>query len=87
MFDFSVYDGGSVCLLTPHSDAAQQWVAENVEGDRIRFDESPVCVERRYIEDICVGILFDELTIEKDGLSMRRTLDNQLILEQTHRQD
>ena len=67
--DFEVYDDISVCLLTPNNEQAWEWVNEHVP-EYTSFGGS-ICVERRYIEDICIGILEDSLTIEKDGKNMR----------------
>jgi hypothetical protein len=63
MKDFSLVDHGSVWLLTPFSDAAHDWVDDNLPEEAMRFGLS-IAVEPRYVRNIAVGIIEDQLTIE-----------------------
>lgn len=63
--DFAVYDGGSVVLIKPVSAAAITWANEHVQSEC--FFASSVPVERRFVYDLCRGILADGLSIAKDG--------------------
>ena len=56
----AVYDGGgSIVLVRPLTDAAREWIEENVEADAQRLGES-LAVERRYARAILLA-LRDEL--------------------------
>lgn len=61
--DFTVQNHGSIFLLTPHTDAAEEWIAEHLPEDRMSAGPS-VVVEHRYIEDIVAGIQSDGLTVD-----------------------
>lgn len=64
--DFRVSDHGTIILLFPRSDAAREWIAENVQADHMTWgniDWNGVVIERRYFPDICNGISNDNLTI------------------------
>ena len=61
--DFSVtYDGSSLYLLEPRSEAAQDWTDEHLPDDAMTFGPA-IVVEHRYIEDIVSGIQADGLTV------------------------
>ena len=68
-YDFSVGGSDSVYLLTPQTDAAAVWAADYISADRSYLGNS-IAVEYRYLQDLCVGILNDGLSIEKDGMEM-----------------
>ena len=55
-FDFEIYIEGSISLLTPLSDAARDWTDENI-GDDAQWHGHGFAVERRFIEDVLVGII------------------------------
>jgi hypothetical protein len=61
--DFTVTNAGSLVLLTPNTNAAQQWIDEHIPSDAQTFGLS-IVVEPRYIQDILYGIESDGLTIE-----------------------
>jgi hypothetical protein len=61
--DFRVDNQGTIVLLFADSDAAKQWVTDNLPGDALEFGGATV-VEHRYIEDILFGIHNDGLTFE-----------------------
>ena len=61
--DFSVSNlHGSICILTPLSDAASEWLDENLDPDHQTWGRG-VVVEPRYLEDLVAGIAGDGLTI------------------------
>ena len=62
MIDFTLYDGGSVFLLTPRSDEAKDWVKENLPDDVLILGQG-IAVENRYIRDIMDGLTSEGLTI------------------------
>ena len=63
MLDFDVSNHGSICLLTPLTEAAQAWVAEHLPEDAMTWGQNSIVVEPRYIEDILDGIVADGLSI------------------------
>jgi len=67
--DFSVEDHGSIFLVTPHTDAAQEWWDENVDGGQ-SFGPG-YAVEHRFIQNISYAILDAGMTITKDGKTMQ----------------
>jgi hypothetical protein len=58
------WDGGSVALLRPATDAGAEWCRNNLDPDALRFGSSYV-IEPRYLVDILEGI-------EADGLGVAR---------------
>lgn len=64
MADFSIQDHGSICILTALTEAAQQWVAENIPEDAQRWGVNGVVVEPRYLSDIVAGAINDGLEVE-----------------------
>ena len=66
MIDFSLYDGGSVFLLTPISDEAKDWAKEHLPEDTRTFGRG-FAVEHRYIKDIVDGMTSEGLTIRGYG--------------------
>ena len=60
--DFSFADHGSVCLLTPLTDAAEAWVDENLPDSAMTFG-SAVVIEPRYAGPILEGISADGLEV------------------------
>ena len=67
MSDFTFYQErmSNVCLLTPVSEAASNWVAEYLPEDITWFGEA-VAIEARYVGDILEGIQRDDLTVEEE---------------------
>jgi len=61
--DFEIQNEGTIYLLHPNTQAAQEWVEENLPADVQRFGGA-VVVEHRYICDIIDGI-------RRDGLEVR----------------
>jgi|SRR5581483_4050698 len=65
--DFTVQNEGTIYLLTPHTDAAREWVQEHIETDDWsigpqHFGDS-IAVDHRYIADIVRGIQADGLEV------------------------
>ncbi len=61
--DFSVtYDGSSLYLLEPRSEAAIEWADEHLPDDAQTFCNA-IVVEHRYIQSIVSGIQADGLTV------------------------
>jgi hypothetical protein len=63
MPDFRLYNHGSICLLTPLTPAADDWVNEHLPDDLTTFGAS-IAVEHRYIAPIVDGIINDGLTVK-----------------------
>lgn len=62
MTDFTLYDGGSLFLLTPKSEEATAWVEKHLPDDAPTLGRG-VAVEHRFIEDIVEGLMSEGLTI------------------------
>lgn len=60
--DFTIADEGTIYILTPHTKAAREWVAEKISQGHQEFCGG-VVVEHRYILDIAEGIRGDGLSI------------------------
>lgn len=63
MPDFKISGGGSVYLLHPISEAAKDWVDNNIPADAQHLGNA-VAVEHRYIGSIACGIQDDGLEVE-----------------------
>lgn len=61
--DFHVSDAGSICIVTPMTSEAEDWLDANVIGDETQFWGSGIIVEPRYLESLCEGIIGDGLTV------------------------
>lgn len=61
--DFYLQDEGSIAILIPLSDAAEDWVAEHLPEDATRWGNG-VVVEHRYVAPIVDGLTADGLSIE-----------------------
>jgi hypothetical protein len=63
--DFTITGDGpttTVYLLTPHTSAAHEWVAENLPDDATFFGGG-IAVEHHFIGDIAAGIVNTGLSI------------------------
>lgn len=60
--DFYVENEGTIFLLRPISQAANDWVSEHIPADACFFGGA-VVVEHRYIQDIVQGIKNDGLEV------------------------
>ena len=61
--DFTLQNEGTIYILTPHSEAAQEWVDEYLPDDAMTWGTG-IIVEHRYIETIATAIVADGLEIE-----------------------
>lgn len=61
--DLVVQDHGSIFLLTPRSDAGQEWIDEHIPADAQRWGVNSIVVEHRYITDIVLGAQADGLDV------------------------
>lgn len=63
--DFILQRDASLCILYVQTEAAQQWVTDNVTGETTWWGKNGLVVEWRYIDDLIFGI-------ENDGLAVQR---------------
>jgi hypothetical protein len=61
--DFDVSDAGSICIVTPMTEAAQDWLDANVTNDETQYWGPGIVVEPRYLENLVNGIIGDGLTV------------------------
>jgi len=61
--DVRFTDHGTIVLLEPLTEAAQEWVADNISPDAQTWAGS-IVVEPRYVENIVLGMQDDGLAIE-----------------------
>ncbi|USM11452.1 hypothetical protein vBCbaSRXM_7 [Citromicrobium phage vB_CbaS-RXM] len=65
--DHTVRNEGSIITITPHSAAARDWIAENVDPDAHWFGPA-LCVEPRYAGELLYGMqeagLESNITVE-----------------------
>lgn len=61
--DFKVRNEGSIFLLQPITEAANDWVNDHIPKDA-QFLGTAVAVEHRYIANIVQGIINDGLGVE-----------------------
>jgi hypothetical protein len=60
--DVEVNDQGSIVLVTPMSEAATDWIAENVQDGATYWGPSLV-VEHRFADDLIAGMQSDGLEV------------------------
>lgn len=65
IIDFTVQNEGSIFLLHPDTQAAQDWISEHIPPDAQRFGNA-VTIEHRYICDILDGVRVDGLEVSND---------------------
>jgi hypothetical protein len=63
MPDFEFVNHGSICLLTPVSEAACEWIDEHLPEDATRWGQCSIVIEPRYANDILAGIFNDGLSL------------------------
>lgn len=61
--DFTVQNEGTIYLLRAISIAAQEWVADHIPDDAMRWTDNGIVIEQRYITDILDGIRADGLEV------------------------
>lgn len=62
MIDFYFANHGSITLLTPLTDAAEDWIELNLPDDHMMFGNA-VVIEPRYAGPILHGLQDDGLTV------------------------
>ncbi len=67
--DFIFHNEGTLIMLLPQTDQAQQWINENLQLDTWQNSQRPA-IEPRMFDDICEGIRRDGLTIRGDMFQM-----------------
>jgi len=60
--DAEVSGGGTIFLVRPLTDAAREWIEENVSNESQWFGQS-LAVEHRYVGDLITGMQADGLTV------------------------
>jgi len=63
--DFTLRDHGSVVILTPANDAAEDWVIEHLPKDAPAWGPKGVVIEARFMAAIVAGIQGDGLVVEE----------------------
>jgi hypothetical protein len=56
MTDFQITDQGSIFLIRPLSEAARQWLDENVVSEPWQWVQGALCVEVRFVRDLLIEI-------------------------------
>jgi len=62
MPDFILIDHGSITILRGATDAAKDWISDNLPDDALTH-AGGVVIEPRFIDAIVSGLLADNLTI------------------------
>lgn len=62
MADIKIRDEGSIVLFDPQTDAAREWIKDNVP-EPMYFGKALV-VEHRYADDLAQGMISDGLDVE-----------------------
>ena len=63
--DFQFSYNGSICLLRPLTDAADEWLEEHTPPDaEHQYHGNALAIECRYVESIIRGLTDDGLTVE-----------------------
>jgi hypothetical protein len=65
MSDFQIADHGTVISIRPLSEAARQWLDENVVAEPWQWIQGALCVEARFARDLL-------LEIEEAGFEISR---------------
>lgn len=60
--DIKIVGSGSLYMVYPQTEAAKEWVEENVEVPEYGSVDS-FSVEHRYIEDLTIGMLNEGFTV------------------------
>lgn len=55
---------GSMVLITPDSDADQEWLDENLETEGWQWLGKSLAVDQRFAEDLIEGMILDGVTVE-----------------------
>ena len=63
MTDFGFANHGSLCLLTPISEPASEWVDQHLPEDALRWGACSIVIEPRYVAPILNAIIEDGMTV------------------------
>jgi hypothetical protein len=63
MNDFTLYNHGSIVVLTPMTEAARSWMQDNIDVENAQMWGKGVVVEPRYVGSILDGLTVDGLTV------------------------
>jgi hypothetical protein len=63
MADFDLVNHGSICLLTPLTPAAHDWVDANLPQDAMRWGPCSIVIEPRFADAILEGIAEEGLSL------------------------
>ena len=85
--DISATDEGSIVLFSFNTLWGKEWADEHIGGECTWFGDRLVC-EKRYAEDLSLGMVDDGLTLTVNGRESRRGTgeyeDNLVILPESH---
>ena len=59
--DFSLQYHGSISILYPYTDAAKDWIDQNLGDDIIKWGNG-IVIEHPYVDNIVLGIIADGLS-------------------------
>ena len=62
--DVRVENHGTIATITALTEAAREWVAENIECEPWQMFAGSVCAEPRYVQAIIDGMEADGLEVE-----------------------
>lgn len=62
MRDLIVRVEGSICLLVAVTPAGEEWIAEHIPADAMKWGKA-IVVEPRFVQDIAEGAISDGLTV------------------------
>jgi hypothetical protein len=63
--DFTFENHGTICILTPLTDEAEQWVKSYVDDTGFQPYWPAVVMEPRYADDVLQGIADDGLMVQQ----------------------
>ena len=71
LVDFRLQDEGTIAILYAETEAAEQWVTDNLPGDAQRWGGNGIVIEHRYLGDILFGLHNDGLRCERPAIPGR----------------
>lgn len=63
MIDISIFDAGSIVVLSGSTAAGQEWLEAHLPDDTARWGRVGYVIERRYVQDILDGAMADGLLV------------------------
>lgn len=64
MADFTAIDQGSIVMLRPNTDAAREWMDENVHAESWQWQGDFLCIDHRMAQPLLDGIEAEGFTGE-----------------------